>query len=156
MSRLTMKMKLALGIAGALLASSNASAQEYFDSYTSYFLHWYPYEITRCGKLNDSRLSTRAVYGNMKFRPPFPHLYQPENKDAFAFVTPGNCSVCTASLDKSNVYRRWISLNVGTDTAPLLVNACSMNCIDSLPPTPENYVSGPHVGGHHIQQPAPW
>ena len=36
MSRLTMKMKLALGIAGALLASSNASAQEYFDSYTGY------------------------------------------------------------------------------------------------------------------------
>ena len=31
MSRLTKKMKLALGIAGALLAGSNANAQEYFD-----------------------------------------------------------------------------------------------------------------------------
>lgn len=36
MSRLTMKMKLALGIAGAVLASGNAHAQEYFDAYDGY------------------------------------------------------------------------------------------------------------------------
>ena len=129
---------------------------ESFDPYTSYFLHWFPYEITRCAKLKDSRVSTRAIYGNLKFRPPFPHLYQSENQDAFSCVTPKNCSICNAVLDKSNVYRRWISTRVGTDVLPLLVNACSMNCIDLLPPTPENYVDGPHTGGHHIQQPPPW
>jgi len=36
MSRLTLKMKLALGIAGALFAGGNAHAQEYFDSYDGY------------------------------------------------------------------------------------------------------------------------
>ncbi|SCL41688.1 hypothetical protein GA0074692_6446 [Micromonospora pallida] len=47
---------------------------EFFDPYTSYRLHWYPYELTRCAKLVDSRVSTRALYGNFKFRPPFPTL----------------------------------------------------------------------------------
>ena len=131
-------------------------ALESFDPYTSYFLHWFPYEITRCRKLKNSRVSTRAIYGNMKFRPPFPHLNQPENQDAFAYLTPEHCSVCNAALDQSNICRRWISTRVGTDILPLLVNACSKNCIDSLPPTPENYVDGPHAGGHHIQQPPPW
>ena len=36
MSRLTMKMKLALGIAGAVLAGGNAHAQDYFQSYEPY------------------------------------------------------------------------------------------------------------------------
>lgn len=31
---------------------------EYFDPYTSYDLHWLPYEITNCKKLKDSRIST--------------------------------------------------------------------------------------------------
>lgn len=36
MSRLKLKMKLALGIAGAVLAGGNAHAQEYFESYDGY------------------------------------------------------------------------------------------------------------------------
>ena len=44
---------------------------EYFDPYTSYNLHWFPYEIINCKKLKDSRVSTRAIYGNFKNRKDF-------------------------------------------------------------------------------------
>ena len=47
---------------------------EEFDQYTSYRLHWFPYELTRCRELRESRVSPRAVYGNYKYRPPFPRL----------------------------------------------------------------------------------
>ncbi|MEO3857984.1 hypothetical protein [Acrocarpospora sp. B8E8] len=47
---------------------------EVFEPYTSHRLHWYPYELTRCAKLADSTVSTRVLYGNFKFRPPFPKL----------------------------------------------------------------------------------
>jgi len=49
-------------------------ALEYFDPYTSYDLHWFPYEITNCKNLKDSRVSTRARYGNFKNRMGFPQL----------------------------------------------------------------------------------
>jgi hypothetical protein len=45
-----------------------------FVPYTSYRLHWFPYEITRCTKLRNSTVSTRALYGNFKFPPAFPRL----------------------------------------------------------------------------------
>ena len=45
---------------------------EELDLYTSYRLHWLPYEVTRCRRLKRSRVSTRALYGNYKYRPPFP------------------------------------------------------------------------------------
>jgi len=63
------------------------------DVYTSYRLHWLPYEITRCAKLKRSRMSTRALYGNYKYRPPFPLLPQllPE-------VIPNACSVWPETL----------------------------------------------------------
>jgi hypothetical protein len=44
------------------------SSLEVFDPYTSYRLHWFPYEITCCPKLRYSRVSTRALYGNFKYR----------------------------------------------------------------------------------------
>jgi hypothetical protein len=47
---------------------------EVFSPYTSYRLHWFPYELTRCRRLRDSSVSTRAIYGNFRFRPPFPRL----------------------------------------------------------------------------------
>jgi hypothetical protein len=50
---------------------------EVFEPYTSYSLHWFPYEPTTCASLRDSTVSTRALYGNSKFRPAFPRL-QPE------------------------------------------------------------------------------
>ena len=50
------------------------SSLEEFTPYTSYRLHWFPYEITRCRKLSRSTVSTRALFGNYKLRPPFPRL----------------------------------------------------------------------------------
>jgi hypothetical protein len=116
---------------------------EEFDPYTSYRLHWLPYEITRCSNLKSSRISTRALYGNYKFRHHFPRLH--DNFDFLPLATPRECSVCRSPLD-SQIIRRWISLNVATDVVPLLVNACSMACIDSLPIPPDNYVPMPHSG----------
>lgn len=47
----------------------------------------------------------------------------------------------------------WISLWVGTDVVPLLVNACSQECLDALPPAPEGYAPGWHRGGAPAGQP---
>jgi hypothetical protein len=47
---------------------------EVFEPYTSHMLHWHPYELTRCVRLADSTVNTRVLYGNFKFRPPFPAL----------------------------------------------------------------------------------
>ena len=47
---------------------------EEFTPYTSYKLHWFPFEITRCIKLVESTVSTRALYGNYLHRTPFPSL----------------------------------------------------------------------------------
>jgi len=131
------------------------AALEYLDVYTSYRLHFFPYEITKCRALKRSRVSTRALYGNYKHRPPFPHLRQPENLDALAQLTPAFCSVCGQTLSDSEPVRRWITLVVGTDCLPLLVTACSMSCIKVLPTPPPDYVQEAHTGGPHIVQPPP-
>jgi len=47
---------------------------EELDLYTSYRLHWVPYEVTRCRKLARSRVSTRALYGNYNIAPHFRSL----------------------------------------------------------------------------------
>ena len=49
----------------------------------------------------------------------------------------------------------WISLRVGTDVLPLLVNACSQECLDALPMTPDGYHQGAHTGGLDVVQPLP-
>ncbi|MGD2181954.1 leucine-rich repeat domain-containing protein [Lusitaniella coriacea] len=121
-----------------------------FDPYTSYRLHWFPYEITRCKKLKDSTVSTRALYGNFKYRPPFPKLPVGVVPEA---SSPTKCSVCDASVNASNLHQVWISLRVATDVLPLLVNACSQGCIDKLPHPPKRYIQKPHRGGLNIQQP---
>jgi uncharacterized protein (TIGR02996 family) len=108
-----------------------------FTPYTSYWLHWYPYEIVRCPALRDSTVSTRALYGNFKFEPPFPPL-APRAEP----LPPRPCSVCDAMFDDRHEHRVWISLRVATDVLPLLVNACSAACLAKLP-------AGAHRGGHH-------
>ncbi|GAA4441685.1 leucine-rich repeat domain-containing protein [Bremerella cremea] len=123
---------------------------EELDLYTSYRLHWLPYEVTRCPNLKSSCISTRALYGNYKQRHPFPRLQ--DGPDFLPEVTPRQCSVCRSPL-ASTIMRRWISLNIATDVVPLLVHACSKNCLDSLPTPPSNYVRHPHTGGTHLQQP---
>jgi hypothetical protein len=141
-----------------------ASLEE-FIPYTSYGLHWFPYEITRCKNLRKSAVSTRALYGNYKYRPPFPKL-QPRMKAAQGRVEPEklslkrwktesirNCSVCNRPFEDSRRHRVWISLGVATDVLPLLVNVCSEECINRLPKPPDNYVPHPHRGGVGVKQP---
>lgn len=139
---------------------------ETFTPYTSYKLHWYPYEITRCKNLKDSTVSTRSLYGNFKHRPPFPRL-QPDmistqglDLDKLPLETWGTdsirtCSVCNRPLDNLGLYQMWIALPVATDVLPLLVNACSAECIQSLPQPAENHVQQAHKGGLGIEQPPP-
>ncbi len=122
-----------------------------FTPYTSYRLHWLPYEITRCRELRSSTISTRALYGNFKFRPPFP-LLAPTTPLAHGPTRP--CSVCDRPYEDLQRYRVWISLRVATDVVPLLVNACSAACLEQLPAPPDGYISGPHRGGLDVEQPA--
>jgi hypothetical protein len=132
-----------------------------FDPYTSRRLHWFPYEITRCPELVYSRVSTRHLYGNYKHRLPFPRL--PATLPAS--LTPRQCSVCAGPYPHAGPMQRWISLWVGTDVLPLLVHACSDECIAALPPPPGDppdgwgqraaYVDHPHEGGRDLRQPTP-
>ena len=118
---------------------------EVFDTYQSLRLHWYPYELTRCTRLNSSRVSTRALYGNFMYRPPFPDLRPP--------AEPGpSCSVCAGPAGDAPG-QVWISLGVGTDVLPFLVNACSAACVAALPRPPGAYVATPHTGGPEVVQP---
>jgi len=139
---------------------------EVFEPYTSYSLHWFPYELTRCARLRDSTVSTRALYGNYKQRLAFPRL-QPEgtlaslpdrsdlDPQAWGVETIGSCSVCDGPIDPTHFRQQWISLRVATDVLPLLVNACSDGCVQALPTPPENYVATPHQGGREVEQPKP-
>jgi hypothetical protein len=123
---------------------------EELDIYTSYRLHWLPYEVIRCRKLKESRASTRALYGNYKYRPPFPPLGDGVAKAQFV---SGSCSVCGGCCSSAAVRQRWISLRVATDVFPLLVNACSEECIRRLPSAAKGYVEHPHEGGLELKQP---
>ncbi|GHA31047.1 hypothetical protein GCM10010329_63100 [Streptomyces spiroverticillatus] len=136
---------------------------EEFTPYTSYRLHWFPYEITRCSKLAGSTVSTRALYGNYKLRPPFPRLQPPHaaadldlaELDArrWGATAMRSCSVCDRPIQQGGLHQVWISLRVATDVLPLLVNACSAACVTTLPRGAEDYVQVPHAGGN-VDQPA--
>ena len=132
-----------------------------FSPYTSWRLHWLPYEITRCPKLIQSTISTRCLYGNFKHRPPFPKL--PAEGTDFAAITDANlhpnrgsinCSVCDNPCHASSLNQVWISLLIATDVVPLLVNACSRDCIDALPTPSRDHVRSAHSGGLSLNQPA--
>jgi hypothetical protein len=136
-----------------------------FEPYTSYSLHWFPYELTRCASVRGSTVSTRALYGNYKYRHAFPRL-QPDGTLAtlpnrhdldprhWGVETIHTRSVCDGPIDPAQFRQRWISLRVATDVLPLLVNACSSDCVQALPTPPEGYVSVPHQGGRELRQPA--
>jgi hypothetical protein len=125
-------------------------ALEYFDPYTSYQLHWFPYEITKCKHLKYSRISTRALYGNYKNRMGFPRL---DHNPVRYIGEKVRCSVCDREMTYEQTNQVWITLRIATDTVPLLANLCSQACQDSLPKPPENYVSYPHKGGADLIQP---
>jgi hypothetical protein len=133
---------------------------EKVDPYTSYRLHWFPYELARCPNLRASRVSTRALYGNFKHRPVFPALDRgaeperlPLKRWRGGLTRP--CSVCGRPFEDRRRHRVWVSLPVATDVLPLLVNACSEECITRLPTPPEGYVRTPHRGGPGVEQPPP-
>ena len=135
---------------------------EMFEPYSSHRLHWYPYELTRCAGLRGSTVSTRVLYGNVKFRPPFPMLRPVTTvvEADFTHLDPGvwgadavgTCSVCAGPVDQE-LHQRWISLAVATDVLPMLVNACSTTCLAALPPARSGYVATPHCGGPDLVQP---
>jgi HEAT repeat protein len=118
-----------------------------FTPYCSYQLHWFPYEITRCKQLKMSTVSTRALYGNSKYYPPFPSLPQ-----AFNTGTPSCCSICHGAFGERGPELFWVSLEVATDVLPLLVHACSRECLNTLPKSPEGYLPCPHQGGLAIER----
>lgn len=138
---------------------------EEFTPYTSYRLHWFPYEITRCANLRRSTMSTRAVFGNYKHRPPFPALRRaPDaaegvdlgNLDPGVWGTPAihACSVCDRPFAATDLHQVWISLHVsGHDIMPLLVNACSAECVAALPKPAPGHVQYAHTGGMHLERP---
>jgi hypothetical protein len=129
------------------------SALTEFTPYTSYSLHWFPYEITRCAHLTKSCVSTRALYGNYKYRLPFPNLRAEVNANALLATRPISCSICRNPFIDDQFHPRWISLRVATDVLPLLVYACSGRCLSRLPSPPPNYVHKPHFGGRALEQP---
>jgi hypothetical protein len=139
---------------------------EVFEPYTSYALHWFPFELTRCTNLRSSTVSTRALYGNYKYRYDFPQL-QPEgalatvpNRDDLDPQIWGaekirSCSVCDGPIEPARFRQVWISLRVATDVLPLLVNACFEDCVRALPAPPEGYAATTHQGGRDVHQPEP-
>ncbi|MFJ5780427.1 leucine-rich repeat domain-containing protein [Streptomyces sp. NPDC093094] len=141
-----------------------ASLEE-FTPYTSYRLHWFPYEITRCRKLTRSTVSTRALFGNHRLRPPFPRLQptpapaadlDPDNMDPrrWGATAIHTCSVCDRPIEQGGLRQVRISLRVATDVLPLLVSACSSACVAALPDGASDYIPTPHKGGR-VDQPAP-
>ena len=126
------------------------TAVTHFDVYTSYGLQWFPYELTRCKNLFQSRVSTRTLYGNYKHRLHFPAL---KGNPVRYFGDTVKCSVCGCETTYSEILQLWISLKVGTDVLPLLVNSCSKQCSQSLPMPAPNYVQQAHRGDTSIEQP---
>lgn len=123
---------------------------EKFTPYTSYGLKWFPYELTRCKNLKDSTVSTRALYGNYKFRLPFPDVAA---HPVFYYGKDVHCSVCGKSTALQTPNQFWISLRVATDVLPLLVDVCTLDCLTALPSPPKNYIQVPHKGGLQQVQP---
>ena len=127
------------------------TALEEFTPYTSYDLKWFPYEITECKQLNDSTVSTRAIYGNYKYRTIFPNL---NHNPVKYFGNDTKCSICKANSPTTGFEQYWLSYRVATDVLPLLANICSDDCFKQLPKGTDNYLPYPHKGGKDIHQPA--
>lgn len=119
-------------------------ALEVFTPYTSENLCWFPYEITRCKKLKDSTVSTRVIYGNKKNKKTFPDLTDNPVTYNESII---RCSICNKEMIHSETHQFWISLWVGTDVLPLLVNLCSLDCGSMLPKGAEGYIPYAHKGG---------
>ncbi|MFC1410014.1 leucine-rich repeat domain-containing protein [Streptacidiphilus sp. N1-12] len=137
---------------------------EEFTPYTSYRLHWFPYEITRCPSLTRSTVSTRALFGNYKVRALFPQLQPSRDSVAdltltaldphrWGTTTIRSCSICDQPIELSGLHQVWTSMRVATDVLPLLVNACSPACVAVLPHAAKDHVPFPHTGGNINSRP---
>ena len=123
---------------------------EYFDPYTSYDLKWFPYEITKCKKLFDSRVSTRALFGNFKNRKLFPDL---TNNPVRYHGDKLNCSICSKEMTYEETDQYWVTMRIGTDDLPLLANVCSEDCKSELSNqefAAPHYLQFPHKGGKDL------
>ena len=116
---------------------------EEFTPYTSYGLRWFPYEITKCKKLNDSTVSTRALFGNFKNEKPFPDL----TNNPVHYFDGNKCSLCGKVETKNRFEQYWLSVRVATDVLPLLAIVCSDSCFSRLSKPEDGYHSKPHKGG---------
>lgn len=127
-------------------------ALEDLDIYTSYSLHWLPYEVMRCSRLRETRMSTRALYGNSKTRLPFPRL-----AGAIEVLMPETCSVCDQAFGEDEPQVFWTTQRIGTDIVPLLIHGCSAACVALVPDSPKGYYARPHKGGGGVGMPdADW
>jgi hypothetical protein len=113
-------------------AIGEMSSLEILDIYKSYQLHYFPFELTRCSLLKDSRISTRTLFGNYKRFAPFPDLLDPSIGASLRVLAPKDCSVCGVEISEELGLARWTTRWVGTDFVPLLVVACSSACVDAL------------------------
>lgn len=129
-------------------------ALEYFNPYTSYQLHWFPFEIIYCNKLTNSTVSTRALYGNYKNRLPFPNL---SDRPVIYEEATLTCSSCKKTISHNQITQLWLTTQIGSDYLPLLANVCSKKCQDNLskvPKPPPYYWQMPHKGGLNLASPA--
>ena len=96
-------------------------------------------------------LSPLKIYNKYyKNRMGFPRL---DNNPVRHYGDKVNCSICKKEITYEETNQLWISLPIGTDIVPLLVNSCSKNCENALPKPPDNYVQFPHKGGSNLKQP---
>ena len=124
-------------------------ALEEFTPYTSYKLHYFPYEITKCKKLKSSTVSTRALYGNHKNFAPFPRL---KGNPVQSYDNP-KCSICQKTDGVYGLSQVWVSCRVATDVLPLLVYTCSKECVEKIPSGANGYIAKHHKGGIGLYQP---
>jgi len=99
------------------------TALKEFTPYTSYRLHYFPYEITRCLELKESTVSTRALYGNQDYRPPFPRL--PAISPGGSARTLQRVRRCVCGVRAAAI----LDLAVGRDGCAAIAGACLLGCL---------------------------
>lgn len=69
-------------------------------------------------------------------------------------ISFSSCSVCDRAVELGGLHPVWISLRVATDVLPLLVNACSAQCVAELPRHPR-VTSSPRTQAAESANPRP-
>eukprot|EP00931_Biecheleriopsis_adriatica_P065135 TRINITY_DN39768_c0_g1_i1.p1 TRINITY_DN39768_c0_g1~~TRINITY_DN39768_c0_g1_i1.p1 ORF type:complete len:473 (+),score=40.92 TRINITY_DN39768_c0_g1_i1:23-1420(+) len=121
------------------------------DLYTSYGLHYLPYEVIHCTSLRTSRFSTRALYNNCKNGLPLPELPafpsgRPQMpwrllcvlrrklpaaaaRSVFQCIGLERCSVCRQRFLSPYTCFTWCYTLIATDCQALLARCCSASCV---------------------------